>query len=107
MGHSVNWVVEKYEAQGWKHEAGERVGTPYGLGPEVHVFEDSETQRRFIFIPSYGDILGEGCLTPEMIRKCCWVLWSSGVKVLLVGGSSDVCDHLGVDGVGPGDVVFP
>ena len=106
-GRSVDWVVEKYVEQGWNHEAGERVDTPYGLGPEVHAFEDPETARRFIFIPSYGDILGEGCLTSETIRKCCWVLWSAGVKVLLVGGNSGVCDHLGVDGVRPGDVVFP
>lgn len=106
-GRSVDWVVAQYESQGWKHEAGERVETPYGLGPEVHAFQDPETGRRFIFIPSYGDILGEGCLTPETIRKCCWVLWSAGVKLLLIGGNSGVCDPLGADGVRPGDVVFP
>ncbi|MEO0509821.1 MAG: hypothetical protein AAF065_08180 [Verrucomicrobiota bacterium] len=106
-GRSVDWVVTQYENRGWIHSGGDRVETPYGLGPEVHGFSMPEKSRSFVFIPSYGDILGEGCLTEETVRKCCWVLWQAGVKVVLIGGNSGVCDPLGEKGVRPGDVVFP
>ncbi|MCC5021386.1 MAG: hypothetical protein J6386_00565 [Candidatus Synoicihabitans palmerolidicus] len=70
-------VVAAWESRGWVHEAGERVLTPYGLGPEVHGFR-LPPGRRVIWIPSYGDILGEEPVGHDTLERVYWILVAGG-----------------------------
>ncbi len=109
----VDAVVEAYKKRGWAHDGGRRVPTPYGLGPEVHAFRvpTAKGERRFLWIPSYGDVLGEETQSLTTLRPVFWILWKAGVEVLLVGGNSGICDWRQAttpdEAVQPGDVVLP
>ncbi len=102
----IEAVVAAWTARGWQHTFGRRVPTPYGLGPEVHAFV-LPTGRRVIWIPSYGDIVGEEPVAHATLERVFWILWQAGVKVALIGGNHGVCDPRGAAGVLPGDVVMP
>ena len=64
--------------------------------------------RDVLWIPSYGEVVGEDSLYHLNFEKSFWVLSQAGVKVLLVGGTPDVADwRQGEDAIRPGDVVLP
>jgi hypothetical protein len=108
-GLSVPEIIERFKRGGWRHRTGERLPTPYGLGPMVNHFTNAHG-REVIWIPSYGSIVDEQIFSPEIIRRAMWLLWQAGVKVLLVGGTSgsaDWRDPLGEETVRPGDFVIP
>ena len=104
-GLSIEAVVAAYRGRGWAHEGGRREPTPYGLGPEVHGFQKGA--RRLLWIPSYGDIVGEETQSETTLRRVFWILWKAGVEVLIVGGNSGICDWRGAAGIQPGDLVLP
>ncbi|WP_221028988.1 hypothetical protein [Actomonas aquatica] len=103
---SIEDVVAAWCARGWQHTFGERVPTPYGLGPEVHGFTLPEG-RMVLWVPSYGDIQGQEPVGHETVERVFWILWQAGVRAMLVGGNHGVCDPRGEGGVQPGDVVLP
>ena len=103
---TIPQVIAAWEVRGWRHTFGRRVPTPYGLGQEVHGF-DLPNARSVIWVPSYGDILGEEPVGHGTLERLFWILWQAGVKGLLVGGNHGVCDPRGDAGVQPGDVVLP
>lgn len=102
----IQQTIDAWVTRGWRHVWGDRVETPYGLGPEVHAFETT-SGRTILWIPSYGDVLGKEPVAHETVERVYWVLWQAGVKAMLVGGNHGVCDFRGRDGVQPGDVVLP
>ncbi|SDT95848.1 hypothetical protein SAMN05444156_1064 [Verrucomicrobium sp. GAS474] len=109
----IDAVVAAFVARGWTHRGGERVETPYGLGPEVHAFDVPQadgTLRPFLWIPSYGDIVGEETQSETTLRRVFWILWKAGVKAAVVGGNSGVCEarpDSDPNAIQPGDLVFP
>ena len=108
-GLSVGQVVSRIEKRGWTHNSGERIPTPYGLGPLVHHFS-TPSGRDVIWIPSYGVIEGEKMFGPTQIHKAYWLLWQAGVRVLLIGGTSganDWRDPADEGAVRPGDFIIP
>ena len=110
-GLKVEEVVLARQHSGWRLNFGERVQTPYGLGPQVFHFTVPGNGREVIWIPSYGGILGEdfdSVLTPG--RRLFWILWKAGVKVLLIGGTggtNDWRDPSAEKAIRPGDVMLP
>ena len=106
-GYGVDGVIERAEAKGWRVERRERLNTPYGLSPLVVHFV-APSGRDVIWIPSYGEVVGEDSLFHLNFKKCFWVLWKAGVKVMLVGGTSGIADwRQGDVAIRPGDVVLP
>lgn len=108
-GMSVEEIIDAYKQHGWTHHSGERLPTPYGLGPMVNHFTTPQG-RSVLWIPSYGMLRDEGFFTPVMSHRLFWLLWQAGVKVLLVGGTSgsnDWRDPQAEDTVRPGDFVLP
>jgi hypothetical protein len=104
---SIAETVEAFLARGWRHDFGDRVNTPYGMGPEVHLFR-LPGGREVIWIPSYGNIYGLPEVSREPIQRAYWILWKAGVRVLLIGGLSGVCDWRdGASCLRPGDFVLP
>ena len=67
-GYGVDGVIERAEAQGWQVARRERLNTPYGLSPLVVHFV-TETGRDVLWIPSYGEVVGEGLALPSEFRK--------------------------------------
>ena len=101
-GYGVDGVIERAEGQGWKAARRERLNTPYGLSPLVVHFVTS-TERDVLWIPSYGEVVGEDSLYHLNFEKSFWVLWQAGVKVMLVGGTSGIADwRSGRRGYSPG-----
>src|SRR6266545_4820122 len=81
--------------------------TPYGLGPQLEVYEAPDG-RRILRVPSYGMVAGEDWALRAAEWKVFWILWQAGVEVLLVGGTSGTCDwRKGEEAVRPGDLVLP
>lgn len=106
-GYGVDGVIERAEAQGWQVGRQERLPTPYGLSPLVVHFV-TPAGRDVIWIPSYGEVVGEDALYHHNFEKTFWVLWQAGVKVMLVGGTSGIADwRSGEEAIRPGDVVLP
>ena len=106
-GYGVDGVIERAEAQGWRVDRRERLNTPYGLSPLVVHFV-TPAGRDVLWIPSYGEVLGEDSLYHLNFEKSFWVLWQAGVKVMLVGGTSGIADwRQGEVAIRPGDVVLP
>ncbi len=106
-GYGVDGVIERAEAQGWQAARRERLKTPYGLSPLVVHFVTS-SGRDVLWIPSYGEVVGEDSLYHLNYEKSFWVLWQAGVKVMLVGGTSGIADwRQGEEAIRPGDVVLP
>ena len=103
-GYGVDGVVERAEAKGWRVERQERLATPYGLSPLVVHFVTGGG-RDVLWIPSYGEVVGEDSLYHLNFEKSFWVLWQAGVKVMLVGGTSGIADwRQGEEAIIPGDV---
>lgn len=106
-GYGVDGVIERALRQGWRVERRERLDTPYGLSPLVVHFV-APNGRDVLWIPSYGEVVGEDSLYHLNFEKCFWVLWQAGVKVMMVGGTSGIADwRAGDAAIRPGDVVLP
>lgn len=106
-GYGVDGVIDRAEAQGWRVARRERLNTPYGLSPLV-VHLVTPTGRDVLWIPSYGEVVGEDALRHLNFEKSFWVLWQAGVRVMLVGGTSGIADwRQGDIAIRPGDVVLP
>ncbi|MDP7331525.1 MAG: hypothetical protein QF832_00510 [SAR324 cluster bacterium] len=111
-GYSVDNVIAIAKDRGWDVQSNERFPTPYGLGPLVNHFV-TPTGRDVIWIPSYGEVVGEDSLYHYNFEKAFWILWKAGVKILLVGGTSGIADWRGQSkslrdkAISPGDVVLP
>lgn len=106
-GFGVEKVIQRFVEAGWTLQLRERLPTPYGDSPlVVHFINDAG--RSIIWIPSYGEVVGEDSLYHLNFEKVFWVLWQAGVKVLIVGGTSGIADwRSGEEAVRPGDVVLP
>lgn len=106
-GKSLQEVVDIWTQKGWKLISNSRPVTIYGPGPLTYLFE-TKSGRQILWIPGYGSDIGEdwkGRMTQE---KLFWVLREAGVKVLLVGGTSGICDFRTDDNaIRPGDMVLP
>lgn len=106
-GFGVDEVIRRFVAAGWTNHVAERLPTPYGLSPLVVHFTNA-AGRSLLWIPSYGEVVGEDSLYHLNFEKLFWVLWQAGVKVMIVGGTSGIADpRPGEDAVRPGDVVLP
>ena len=106
-GFGVEEVIRRFVDSGWTLHLQERLPTPYGLSPLVVHFSN-DAGRNVIWIPSYGEVVGEDSLYHLNFEKLFWVLWQAGVKVMLVGGTSGIADwRAGEGAVRPGDVVLP
>lgn len=106
-GFGVDEVIRRFVAAGWTKHFAERLPTPYGMSPLVVHFTNA-TGRSLLWIPSYGEVVGEDSLYHLNFEKLFWVLWQAGVKVMIVGGTSGIADpRQGEDAVRPGDVVLP
>ncbi len=106
-GFGVDEVIHRFVDAGWSLQQRARLPTPYGLSPLVVHFTN-EVGRSVLWIPSYGEVVGEDSLYHLNFEKVFWVLWQAGVKVLLVGGTSGIADpRRGEEAVKPGDVVLP
>jgi len=106
-GLPIDAVIAAHRQRpGWVYEGGSRVPTPYGLGPEVHRFQVHG--RPFLWIPSYGDTLGEETQSETTLRRVFWILWKAGVEALVVGGNSGICDwRPPAEAIQAGDLVLP
>ena len=60
-GYGIDGVLERAVTQGWTVSRRERLNTPYGLSPLV-VHLVAPNGRDVIWIPSYGEVLGEDSL---------------------------------------------
>ncbi len=106
-GFGVDEVVRRFVAAGWNHQSSQRLPTPYGSSPLVVHFTNA-AGRSILWIPSYGEVVGEDSLYHLNFEKVFWVLWQAGVQVMLVGGTSGIADwRPGEEAVRPGDVVLP
>ncbi|MEZ4709430.1 MAG: hypothetical protein R3A44_19630 [Caldilineaceae bacterium] len=105
-GYSVDEIIERAKARGWRHRSSERLPTPYGPSPLVNHFT-TPGGRDVIWIPSYGEVVGEDSLYHLNFEKTFWVLWQAGVKVMLVGGTSGIADWRGLNAVTRGDAILP
>lgn len=106
-GFGVEEVIRRFVAAGWTHCLSERLPTPYGLSPLVCHFTNA-AGRSLIWIPSYGEVVGEDSLYHLNFEKVFWLLWQAGVKVMVVGGTSGIADwRTDEEAIRPGDIVFP
>lgn len=106
-GFGVAEVIRRFTAAGWQLHRSERLPTPYGLSPLVNHFTHPNG-RSLLWIPSYGEVVGEDSLYHWNFEKVFWVLWQAGVKLLVVGGTSGIADwRQGEEAIRPGDVVLP
>lgn len=106
-GFGVDEVIRRFAGAGWTVHQHARLPTPYGLSPLV-VHMTNNTGRSILWIPSYGEVVGEDSLYHLNFEKLFWVLWQAGVKVMVVGGTSGIADwRSGEEAVQPGDVVLP
>lgn len=106
-GYGIDGILDRAGEQGWTVASRERLNTPYGLSPlVVHLI--APNGRDVIWIPSYGEVVGEDSLYHLNFEKCFWVIWQAGVKVMMVGGTSGIADwRKGEAAIVPGDVVLP
>ena len=106
-GMSVQDVIAFAQAHGWQLQSSARQPTPYGLSPLVNHFT-TPSGRSVLWIPSYGEVVGEDALYHHNMEMTFWILWQAGVRVLIVGGTSGIADwRSGDNAVRPGDVVLP
>jgi len=116
-GIEVEQVVQAYRDRGWQlNYSGQPEIPPIyggGTGPQVFGFETTRG-RRVIWIPSYGGVLGQDWKHHGTREKVLWILLNSGIKVLVVGGTSGITDwrlyekrYDSQTTVEPGDMVFP
>lgn len=106
-GLEVDQVKAFYLAIGWKCFYDQRPYTPYGQGPRTLGF-DTPNGRAVLWIPSYGMINGQDWKRHQTDDKLFEILRQSGVKVLLIGGTSGVAEwRTGEDQIQPGDFVLP
>ncbi len=106
-GLSVEDVLAKWNQMGMEVIQDFRPDTPYGLGPRT-VYMETPSDRKIIWIPSYGGVAGKDWLYDETDQKVFWILWKADVKVLIIGGTSGIADWRSTGSkVQPGDIVFP
>ncbi len=106
-GLSVEEVIQDWTSRGWEKTGEGRPDTPYGKGPYVYYFH-TQSGRDILWIPSYGGIYNEDWELHDTSEKVFWIMWKSGVKVFLVGGTSGITDFReGEEAILPGDLVIP
>lgn len=113
-GIEIDDVIAYYRNHyGWRVTYNDRPKTPYGLGPQVVSFK-TKSGREVVWIPSYGGVLGQDWTYHQTREKTYWVIWKTGVRVLIVGGTSGITDWRLFDKsfpkdrlIEPGDIVFP
>lgn len=107
-GKSVSNVVAGFENHGWTPIFQQRVPTPYGLGPRVHIFE-TPTRRNVLWIPFYGRVIGRDDQNPAVYpRDLFWILWKAGVEVIVCGSVCGSADWRNDESrIRPRDIVIP
>jgi len=73
-GFGVASVIRRFTDAGWQLQLSERLPTPYGPAPLVNHFTNP-SGRSILWIPSYGEVVGEDSLYHLNFEKVFWVPW--------------------------------